>query len=313
MKRIFVVGSLNIDMVFSLRSLPRQGETVKSQQCLLNCGGKGANQAVSCGKQNAEVYMIGSVGEDGFARQLLGSLADAGVNTDFVRMVPAASTGLAVILLQGGDNRIVLGEGANALTRPEQVRQALEAKARPGDILLVQLEIPLETVRYALTMAKMMGLSTVLNPAPAVAIDDSLLRFANWIIPNEIEAETLSGVPRTEPDFLSRAVDFFRSRGVEEVIITLGENGAVHGDGTGLLAFPSFETPCVDTTAAGDAFVGTVVSGLSRGLTTRQILPRANAAGALAVSRPGAQSSIPTASEIDKFLEKARPRASQKG
>ena len=313
MKRIFVVGSLNVDMVFCLQALPRQGETVKSRQWLLNCGGKGANQAVTCGKQDADVFMVGSVGEDGFARQLLTSLANAGVNTDFVRTVPVASTGLAVILLQDGDNRIILGEGANALTRPEQVREALEAKARPGDILLVQLEIPLETVRYALSLAKMMGLSTVLNPAPALAVDDSLLRWVDWIIPNEIEAETLSGIPRTEPDFLSRAVTFFRTRGVGEVVVTLGENGAFYGNGNDLLAVPSYEIACVDTTAAGDAFVGTLVTGLAKGFSAEKILPRANAAGALTVSRPGAQSSIPTSIEIDKFLEKARPRATRKG
>lgn len=300
-------------MVFSLQALPRQGETVKSRQWLLNCGGKGANQAVACGKQDAEVFMIGSVGDDGFARQLTQSLCASGVQTRFVRTIPASATGLAVILLQNGDNRIILGEGANALTRPEQVREALEAEARPGDILLVQLEVPLETVRYALSLAKMMGLSTILNPAPALPLEDSILRAVDWIIPNEIEAETLSGIPRTEPDFLSRAVDFFRFRGVGEVIVTLGEEGAVYGAGKGITLFPGYEIACVDTTAAGDAFVGTVATGLAQGLPVSQILPRANAAGALTVSRPGAQSSIPTSAEIKTFQEKARVRVSKKG
>ncbi|XMB71665.1 ribokinase [Mycoplasmatota bacterium WC30] len=306
MKKIIVAGSLNMDLVFSVNRLPEKGETTKGQGFLMNAGGKGANQATCCSKLGCQVYMIGSVGSDVFGQNLIDTLEKSGVDTHFVNKVNNISTGIAGIIVIDGDNRIILEPAANDSVDCSQIVYALEEIAEPGDILLTQFEIPYQAVLLSMQKAKSLNMITILNPAPAYIFDEIFFKYIDIITPNEIEAEMITGFKRTDKNFNKKVVEFFLQKGVKEVILTLGQDGAVYGKKGIFLTFPVWDVDVVDTTAAGDTFVGTIASELAKDTPMIDAISKATAAAAITVSRHGAQAAIPKESEILAFMKKER-------
>ncbi|MFA7075722.1 MAG: ribokinase [Candidatus Izemoplasmatales bacterium] len=303
MKNIFVVGSLNMDLVFSVKKVPKQGETLLSNNFTMLSGGKGANQAVASSFLGSTTYMIGNVGQDPFGNTIIDNLKLAGVYTDNIHKTIEKQTGVACVILSNNDNRIILDQGANGFTYYEQVRKALKELAKKDDVFLTQLEIPVNTVVKSIVLAKNMGLKTILNPAPASILPEEVYTYIDLIIPNEIEAEIITGYERSNADFDRLVVDFFISKGVKEVVITKGKQGLVYGNKKIVKKVDAFDVTVVDTTGAGDAFVGAIASEISKGRDVLDSLTFASAASAIAVSRFGAQKSMPTISEVECFIK----------
>jgi ribokinase len=294
-----------MDMVFRISAIPQRGETVLGEGFFMNPGGKGANQAVACARQGAQVRMVGCVGGDVFGEKLLAGLAEDGIDASFVRKSMNMATATALILITGNDNRIVVEAGANVATSPALIESAL-ADAGPGDVFLTQMEIPYDSVRRGLEIAKAKGMFTVLNPAPARILDDDLLGNVDLIVPNETEAETITGIPVRDSDSAFRAIRTLLDRGARDVVITLGAEGCVHGGPKGLTRYSACPVDVVDTTAAGDTFIGTIAAAITRGMTVADSLPLANAAAAVTISRLGAQCSIPDTAEIEGFIRNGK-------
>ena len=300
MKKIFVVGSLNMDLTIATKVLPARGMTVEGSGFLSTPGGKGANQAVASAKLGAKTYMVGAVGS-AFGDELVSSLRASGADTRFIMREEGVSSGIAVIIVEQGDNRIILDKGANARVNAALVERAL-SEAERGDILIVQLEINADTVAYALRLAKEKGMTTVLNPAPAAEIDESAFENADYFMPNQTETQFYTGIYPDTLDSARAAADILLKKGVKNVIITLGAEGsffASKGDEYSVKALP---VKVVDTTAAGDTFVGAFAVKLSEGAGAREAMQFANAASAAAVTKRGAQISIPTRKEAEELL-----------
>lgn len=297
MKKIIVLGSINMDLVISSPYMPAAGETIMGSGFMTNPGGKGANQAAACGSMGAEVYMCGCVGGDVFGEKLIGNLKSFGVNCEFVRTVDETSSGIAVIIIAESDNRIILDSGANARVSPGDVDRALEI-AGEGDILMTQLEIPIDTVIYALKKAKQKGMITILNPAPANMAVEPAFEYADYFIPNESELELFTG-----EKVLQLAAKKLFEAGVRNLIVTLGSKGSVFVDRNDLTYVKSYKVKAVDTTAAGDTYCGTFAFELSRGKPPLQAMDMASAASALAVTKKGAQMSIPTYRQVTEFMK----------
>jgi ribokinase len=303
--RIVVVGSLVFDFVAKAPRLPRKGETVLGEMFGMFPGGKGANQAVQAGRLGAEVYMVGCVGDDFPADRLLASLADSGVKTDFVRRDRSLKTASCCIHVDDqGSNAIIIVPEANMACSTDDVDAAAKM-LRSADILLCQLEIPLPTVAYALALAQESRVPAILNPAPAQQVPASLLSQATILTPNETEAEVLSGLAlptdaRVAPDSWAKdAVIKMLALGAQTVIVTLGEQGAYLASSTSQRLIPSYPVAVVDTTAAGDAFNGALAVALAEGKEMSDAVAFANAAGALATTRAGAQPSLASRKEIE--------------
>ncbi len=301
---IVVIGSLNADLVQNVDRLPKPGETIVGGNLQTFSGGKGANQAYAAGRMGARVSMIGQVGSDGLASLLLQSLQSAGVHTDSVGKVDL-STGAAVILvLPDGENLIVISPGANATVTPGLAAQRLSALSE-GSYLLSQLEIPIESVDESLAVAKARGATTILDPAPARELSPDLLRKVDFLTPNETETETLLGAPglKMESDAdLELAARAVLALGPRSVVLKLGARGCVIASGEGCQRVPGFKVSAVDTTAAGDVFNGAFATALAEGRGVLQAARFANAAAALSVTRPGAQNSVPSRQEAERFL-----------
>ncbi|NLK18152.1 MAG: ribokinase [Clostridiales bacterium] len=297
MNKVIVLGSINMDLVISSPYMPAAGETIMGNDFITNPGGKGANQAAACGNMGAQVYMCGCVGDDVFGEKLIDNLKSFGVNCDFVRAVKGASSGIAVIIITENDNRIILDSGANALVSREDVDRALEV-AGEGDILMAQLEIPIDTVIFGLKKAKQKGMITILNPAPANKACQPAFEFADYLIPNESELELLSG-----EKVLQLAANKLFEAGVKKLIVTLGSKGSVFVDRNDLTYVKSYKVKVVDTTAAGDTYCGTFAAELSRGKPPLQAMDMASAASSLAVTKKGAQMSIPTWRQVADFMK----------
>ena len=293
---ILVFGSLNIDLVFAVEALPRAGETVTARRFETLPGGKGANQATAAARAGAEVLMAGCVGDDGFGRSLLKALGGNGVDVRLVRRVSAA-TGCAVVAVDAkGENQILVAGGANALARAADVPDALLG---PRTTLLLEREVDaLESAALA-RRAKRRGARVILNLAPMGPVPEELLAASDFLVVNEHEAATLLG---SATAVASAAAAFTARRGIT-LIVTLGAEGAMaHSpDGSGLRVGALTVTP-VDTTGAGDAFVGVLAAALDRGQALAEALRRASVAGALACLKEGAQSALPTAEEIEAAL-----------
>jgi ribokinase len=295
---IVVVGSLNMDLVVRTARHPQVGETILGNDFRTFPGGKGANQAVAAAKLGCQVKMIGRVGQDAFGDQLIKAVADSGVDTSYIRREPGAATGVALITVdEDGQNTIVVASGANWRLTPEDVAAAEDA-FKGASVLLLQLECPLNTVEHAIQVARQNHVQVVLNPAPAQILDAAFLGSVDFLIPNQTELALLAG-----QESLQAAIDVLRTHGVKRMVVTLGEQGAlVVAEGI-QEAIPTFRVPVVDTTAAGDAFAGAFAVALSEGLSMHQATVWGNAAGALAVTRAGAQPSLPTREEFDAFLK----------
>ncbi len=298
--KIFVIGSLNMDLTIGAPRLPEKGMTVTGHGFLATAGGKGANQAVACAKFGAQTYMAGCVGNT-FADDLRASLSANNVNTSYVEQVSNVSSGIAVILVTNGDNRIVLDRGANAEVGSALVERAL-SNAQAGDILIVQLEIAVETVEYALCLGKKKGMTTILNPAPAVPFTENVFAYSDYFIPNQTEAQFYTGIFPNDRASAKECADRLRTKGANNIIITLGELGSIGFFGNEQVIVPATKVSVLDTTAAGDTFIGVFAGGLCEGMTEEQAMRFASAASALTVTRRGAQPSIPTREELAKFL-----------
>ncbi|MCI2058100.1 MAG: ribokinase [Oscillibacter sp.] len=311
--RILVVGSLVMDLTVGTERFPKSGETVLGRTFSTAPGGKGANQAVQAARLGADVSMAGAVGEDLFGRELLASLEKSGVDTDRVAIRTDAPTAVGNILLEAvpGEavrNRIIVVPGANhTLTAADTA--FLKEEIGRYDMMILQLEIPMEVNEAAARYAFDAGVPVMLNPAPYAALSPELLRCVTYLSPNEHEAAGLTGLPLRTGErgrLLSdtrAAAEKLRLAGAENVLITLGENGAVLCGADGFAHEPCVAVPAVaDPTAAGDSFVGAFCTGLCAGLPRRQALQFAAAAAALTVSRPGAQPSLPMLFEVVELL-----------
>ncbi|MDR6551602.1 ribokinase [Paenibacillus qinlingensis] len=297
--KIVVVGSINMDLVVKSEHIPVAGETVTGQEFVMIPGGKGANQAVAAARLGAHVEMVGCVGGDPFGKQMLEQLANEGIGTSYVHTDPQQTTGVALIQVQDGENRITIVPGANASVTPEQVERAKDV-FDGADILLVQLEIPQETVMRAVQLAKSYGVKVILNPAPAAVLPDEIWPFVDLVTPNETEAAILSSgqaVVTAHSDVMNE----LRSLTKTDVIITQGEKGvSYHLDGVAG-SYPAYRVNVTDTTAAGDSFNAALAVWHGEGYTMEQSITFAAKVGAITVSRFGAQTSLPTRQEVDSF------------
>ncbi|UCG25608.1 MAG: ribokinase [Chloroflexota bacterium] len=309
---IAVVGGINIDLVTRAAHIPRPGETVIGGDLSTVPGGKGANQAVAAARLGAHVSMIGRVGDDVFAAQLRQNLAAANVDLTHVLESVNSATGVALIVVdEAGENSIVVALGANAKVTPDDVEAASGAVAA-ADALLLQLEIPLDPVLRAAELAHDHGVKVILNPAPARALPAEFLSLVDILVPNETETAQLSGMPTGSPAELEVAAARLHDLGVGEVILTLGRRGALLARQGTSRHYPAFEVErVVDTTAAGDAFMGGLATAIAEGKDLSEALPWANAAGGLAVTRAGAQPSLPTRQEVEALLAQATPEQLQ--
>jgi ribokinase len=288
MKKIFIVGSLNYDLVINAPYMPVGGETIKGSDFMTNAGGKGANQAYAAAKLGGEVYMCGAVGNDSFGEELLASLNGVGVNTEFVKKVINSSTGVAVIVVTEGENRIIIDSGANALITKDDIDIFLE-KASEGDIFLTQLESPIDVIGYALEGAKKKGLLVVLNPAPANKEIEKYLEYVDIITPNETELDILGGK------------DALIEKGIKTVITTLGARGYEIATQGGAKIYPCIKVKAVDTTAAGDTASGGLSVKLASGKTVEEAMAFGSLAASIACTRRGAQMSVPSLDELSEY------------
>jgi ribokinase len=304
MANILVIGSLNADLVVRAPRFPAPGETISGENLAIIPGGKGANQAVAASRQGASVAMVGRVGSDSFGPTLIQNLQKNNVDTTHVKADPSA-TGTAIIVVDaGGQNSIVLSPGANGKVVLADVGSVSFQDAK---MLLLQLEIPLETVIHAASVARQNGLRVILNPAPARQLPDSLLADVDILVPNESELQLLSGQPVTDAKSAESAAKTLLEKGVKTVIVTLGANGALLVTDKKTTHILTFKVDVVDTTAAGDAFIGGLAAALLKGKSLEEAVRYGNASGALAATKFGAQPSLPTANEVENLL-KISPR-----
>ena len=288
MKKVIIVGSLNTDLVINAPYAPKGGETLMGSGFMINSGGKGANQACATAKLGGQAYMCGCVGKDSFGKELKENLGKYGVNTDFVREVEGTPTGVAVIVVTNGENRIIIDSGANGYLTTEDIDRVLEI-ANSGDIYLTQLENPISVIGYGLKKAKEKGLLTVLNPAPA---NKDVLEYAPYvdiITPNETESEILGGK------------ESLFGYGIKTVITTLGEKGFEIATQDEAKIYPCINITPGDTTAAGDTACGGLCAMLSKGENLEKAMKFGSLAASIACTRKGAQMSIPTNDEVEKY------------
>lgn len=297
-KPIIVVGSLNMDLVVRTPRVPVGGETLNGHGFSTLPGGKGANQAVACARLGGKVGMIGQVGTDGFGDTLREGLSADGIDVIGVRRTSSVGTGVAMILVEDiGQNRIVLAAGANGALTPDDI-DAQSAVIKGAALLVVQLEVPMAVVRHAIAIAHAAGVPVLLNPAPAITLPDEIWPQVDILVPNESEASLLSGIEVSDAASAFAAAREFRQRGVACVLVTLGVQGVAIVDDAGERQLPAQVVKAVDTTAAGDTFIGGLTAGLLEGMTLDQAVTLGQKASALCVTRHGAQPSIPYRHEI---------------
>ncbi|ATA25905.1 ribokinase [Brenneria goodwinii] len=303
MGKLVVLGSINADHILNLEQFPRPGETVIGKQYRVAFGGKGANQAVAAGRSGADIAFIACVGDDDIGARIRQQLSEDRIDVSAVEAVPGQTTGVALIFVNGeAENMIAINAGANAAVTPDYLRRhqqlIIDASA-----LLVQLESPLETVAAAAKVAHEHHTAVILNPAPACELPDDLLSLVDIITPNETEAQRLTGIAvRTEED-AARASRVLHDKGIATVLITLGSRGVwLSEEGNGQ-RIPGYPVQAVDTIAAGDTFNGALVTALLENQPMSAAVKFAHAAAAIAVTRPGAQPSVPWREEIDAFLQ----------
>jgi len=298
LNRIAVVGSSNTDMVINTSKLPVPGETILGGEFFMNAGGKGANQAVAAARLGGKVSFIAKTGDDLFGKQARVLFENENINIDYLVTDPNHPSGVALITVDAkGENCIAVAPGANSYLLNNDIDQAQDEILR-SDIILMQLEIPLETVVYVANIAFDAGRKVILNPAPALQITDELLAKLYMITPNETEAELISGIPVYDKDSAILAARNLYDRGVKVVIITLGSKGALLFTGKEAKLISSPKVEAVDTTAAGDVFNGAIAVAISEGVELEKAVEFACKAAAISVTRMGAQASAPYRKEI---------------
>lgn len=300
--RIVVVGSCNVDLIMKMARLPKRGETVAEATFLQTFGGKGANQAVAAARAGGNVAMIACVGDDDYGSASVENLRAAGIETPFVFTEPDVASGTALIMISDdGDNYISVAPGANYRLGREHIARA-QAFLADAAMVVLQCEIPADTLEHAIHVAARHGRPILLNLAPARRVSDACLRSLAYLVLNESEAALLCGFPVDSADKAAQAASAIRALGPRTVIITLGAAGAHVSDASGAFHATAFRVAPVDATAAGDTFCGSLAVALLEGQGLAPSVRFANAAAALAVTRLGAQPSIPTRDEIDRFL-----------
>lgn len=305
MAEIVVVGSLNMDLMVKVKRLPSHGETIMANHFQISPGGKGANQAVAAARLGAEVSMVGRVGMDSYAEILLSNLQSSNVDTSHVMRENDLPTGVALITIDDtGSNTIVVFQGANGKCTPQDV-EAAEELISGAKALVIQLEIPIETVETALKVAKKHSVVTVLNPSPARRIPENLLSNVDILIPNEVEAATLCGFSVHNPDTAFKAAENLLRLGASRVAVTLGKEGTVFAGPEGRLYIPAFPVDALDSTGAGDAFIAAFAVALTEGMEVEESLRYACAVGAIATTRIGAQIPVSIREEAEQLMEEA--------
>lgn len=297
---IYVLGSINMDMVAVAPYMPQSGETLTANKYYSNAGGKGANQAVAIAKLGGNVKMIGKVGTDTYGKYMKDNLASYGVDVTNVS-VSEGNSGIAMIIVVDGDNRIIIDAGANGKVTNADVDEGLK-NAKSGDILVMQLEIPLDVVVYASKIAKNKGMTVILNPAPAVPLPAELMQNVDIITPNETETQILTGISVDSEVELALAVKHFYQRGIKNVIITLGSRGSMVSYGNNIDIIESRKVKVIDTTSAGDTYVGAITVKLDSGADIVSACRFASVASSITVTREGASKSIPSMSEVEKVM-----------
>lgn len=301
MKKIVVVGSLNMDIVTTVRALPKPGETISSTSLSTIPGGKGANQAVCAARLGAQVKMIGKVGADEYGTQLIQTLKDAGIEIGGIQRV--GQTGMAFIQVsEDGENSIVLFSGANGQLIPVDIEEYTQV-IEESDYILMQLEIPYETVYYTLKKAAIFGKKVVLNPAPAVLFPDEWYEMVDTLTPNETELSLLTNREVNNIDDAVQAANMLIAKGVKRVIVTMGKQGAILVSKHGHARIPAFSVPTVDTTGAGDSFTAAFTVGVTKGMDEVDAATFASKVAALVVKQKGAIPSMPLLEEVEGFKE----------
>ncbi|MEC3880992.1 ribokinase [Parapedobacter sp. 10938] len=297
-KKIIVVGSMNMDMVVKTSHIPQPGETVLGGSFFMNPGGKGANQAVAVARLGGEVAFVGKIGDDIFGKQSAQLFDEEGVDINGILSDHDSPSGIALITVdEQGENSIVVAPGANAHLEPADVARVLE-KYPDSKILLMQLEVPMRTVEFAAQHAREKGMQVILNPAPANALVPNVFHLVDILTPNVNEAEALSGVKIVDVSSARRAAERIREQGVKHVIVTLGKDGAVVLEEDAFHHIPAPVVETVDTTAAGDVFNGALAVALAEGKELIDATSFACRAASIAVTKMGAQSSIPFRNEV---------------
>jgi ribokinase len=290
--RIAVVGSANIDLVTFADRFPKAGETIFGQTFDLGFGGKGANQAAASRLCGADVFMIARVGNDLFGPATIQNFKKLGIDATHVKQIEGVSSGVAPIFVEpNGQNRILVVKGANDLLKPADVDAAADL-LKTVDCMVLQFEIPLETVYYGVSFARQNGIRCIVNPAPAQPIDMKALAGLNYLVPNESEAETITGMPVRNVDDAKKCAEKLLSEGVKRVILTLGANGSLLASRDGMEHIPAFNVKSIDSTGAGDAFIGSFAVFLSEGLPEREAVRRANLYAGLSTTGVGTQKSF---------------------
>lgn len=309
MARILVVGSANVDIVVTTRRLPAPGETVTGGTLLVNDGGKGANQAMAACRLGADVRFIGCVGDDTFGTAMRQRLAAQGLGIDGLSVVPGVATGTGMIMVDAaGRNQIAVASEANMYLTIERVKQRLEDFTW-AQMVICQLENPLDTVLWTLQTARQHGVPTILNPAPAQPLPEAIWPLVDYLTPNEVEAAQLTGLTLATAADAATLAQGLLARGPRVVIITLGEQGAYVCTPTARVHVPAFAVNAVDTTAAGDAFNGALAVALTEGHALAVAVRFANAAAALTCTRPGAQNALPERASVDTLMGGSMPMA----
>ena len=300
-ERIVVIGSCNTDMVINTDRLPLPGETIIGGNFFMNAGGKGANQAVAAVRLGGSVSFMAKVGNDHFGSRSIEQYKAEGIDVEHILIDSELPSGVALIMVDAnGENCIAVASGANAMLRVEDIDRAMGMIER-GDIVLMQLETPLDTVEYVARIAHERGKRVILNPAPAQHLPDALLKNLYMIIANETETELITGVRITDMESICRAADVMSERGVQNVVITLGSKGAFIKENGAYHKVPAIKVKAVDATAAGDTFCGALCVALAEKKGILEAVEFANKCASVTVTRMGAQSSLPYRSEIDKM------------
>ncbi|ADM96233.1 ribokinase [Dickeya dadantii] len=300
--KLVVLGSINADHILNLAQFPRPGETVIGKQYGVAFGGKGANQAVAAGRSGADIEFIACVGADDIGERIRQQLIKDRIDVSAVEAISGQTTGVALIFVNGeAENMIGIHAGANAAVTPDYLNR-YQQKIIDASALLMQLESPLETVTAAARLAHDHGTKVILNPAPACSLPDELLSLVDMITPNETEAQILTGVAVETEDDAQRAAQVLHDKGIATVLITLGSRGVWLSEQGKGQRIPGFRVKAVDTIAAGDTFNGALVTALLESRPMEAAVKFAHAAAAIAVTRHGAQPSVPWREEIDAFL-----------
>lgn len=299
MGRAIVFGSLNMDLSIAADRMPQQGETLAGHDFCTNPGGKGANQAVAAAKAGAKTEMLGAVGADAFGEELKGTLEGYGVGCADVRAEEGVTTGVAVIVRTGGDNRIILNRGANGIPAPEAWAEKVASLGGEGDIFLAQMECDMKTTAAALHAAHASGMRTLLNAAPPEHLSEEAWKDVDIVCVNETECQALVGILPTGPESARKALEALCALGPACAVVTLGAQGSCALDPDGFIEMPADKISAVDTTASGDTYIGYLAAGYVSGLGLRKAMQRATHAAGLTASKVGAQQAIPTADEVD--------------